>query len=84
VHEVDAGAAPDIEHAAAFGSVELHQPPKVMQLLEVVLVEIREEAWRAHLVPRDREIVDVRVPVRAYSAGLVQIGRNRVAHDTLL
>jgi hypothetical protein len=40
----------------------------VVQLFEVVLVEIGEESGGSDRVRRDGEIVDVRVPVRAYRA----------------
>ena len=62
-------------------AVEVDQPKQVVQLLEVVLVEIGEEARRAHRVVRDLEIVDVMVPVaadlggRRAAAGPVRHGR---------
>ena len=42
--EVDAGAAPHVEHAAAAIAVEIHEPQQMVKLFEMVLVEIVEEA----------------------------------------
>ena len=63
--EIGAGAAADVEHAAAAIPVEVDQPQQVVQLLEVVLVEIGEEPRRPDRVRRDLEIVNVLVPVVA-------------------
>jgi hypothetical protein len=49
-----------------------------MQLLEVVGVEIGEEAGRADWMFRDFEIVDVRVPVAA------NLGTRRSGHRRIL
>ena len=43
-HEIGAGAAADFEHALAAIAVEVHEPQQVVQLLEMILVEIGEEA----------------------------------------
>ena len=42
--EIGAGAAADVEHTLAAIAVEVDEPQQVMQLLEVILVEIGEEA----------------------------------------
>ena len=44
--QIDAGAAADVEHRLAAHAVERDQAQQVVQLLEVVLVEIGEEARR--------------------------------------
>ena len=69
--EIRAGAAPDVEHAPAAIAVEIHEAQQVMQLLEVVLVEIGEEARRADRMLRDLEVVDVLIPVFADAIGLL-------------
>ena len=84
VHQIDAGTAADVEHAPARGAGEFDEALQVVQLLEVILIQIGEEAGRADLVSRDREIVDVRVPVRAHAAPKVRFVRNGAGHDTLL
>ena len=63
--EIGAGAAADVEHAAAAIAVEVDQPQQMVQLLEVILIEIGEEARRADRVRGDLEIVNVLVPVVA-------------------
>jgi hypothetical protein len=45
-HQIDAGAAADVEHALPGQLVERNQGEKVMQLVEVILVEILEELGR--------------------------------------
>ena len=50
--EVDAGAAADVEHAAAALAVEIDEAQQVVQLVEVVLVEIGEEPGRPRRVAR--------------------------------
>src|SRR5215218_1591823 len=84
VHQVDAGAAPDVEHAACRRASEFHQARQVVQLLEVILIKIGEEAGRPDGVPRDGQIVDVRVPVPAHAAPETRFLRNWAGHDTLL
>ncbi len=42
--EIGAGAAADFEHTLAAVAVEVDEPQQVVQLLEVILVEIGEEA----------------------------------------
>ena len=42
--EIGPGAAADVEHTLAAIAVEVHEPQQVVQLLEVILVEIGEEA----------------------------------------
>ena len=63
--EIHARAAADFEHRSAAIAVEVHEPQQVMQLFEVILIEIVEEAARADRMPRDLEIVNVLFPVRA-------------------
>ena len=62
--EVDAGAAPDLENAAASVSVKADETRQVMKLLEVILIEVVEESARPDGMTRDLEIVDVLIPVR--------------------
>ena len=64
--QIDAGAAADFEHRLAAVAVEVHEPQQMMQLLEMILIEIVEEAARADRMPGDLEIVDVPFPVRAH------------------
>ena len=63
--EIGPGAAPDVEHCLAAIAVEVDQPRQVMELLEVVLIQIRKELTRAWLVRADVQIMDVGVPVVA-------------------
>ena len=84
MHEIHTGTAADVEHAPAGGAGEVGEALEVVQLLEVVLIQIGEEAGRADLVPCDGEIVDVRVPVRAHAAPKARFVRNGAGHDTLL
>ena len=44
--EVDAGAAADFENRSAAVAVKVDEPQQVMELFEVILVEIVEEAAR--------------------------------------
>ena len=64
-HQIGAGAAADFEHAPAAVAVEVDEPQQVVQLLEMILIEIGEEARRADRMRRDLEIVNVPVPVLA-------------------
>ena len=82
-YEVDARAAAHIEHTAAPLPVEVHEPEQVMELLEVILIEIRVEARGTRGMGRDGEVVDVGVPVRADSARVSAFGGNR-GHGPLL
>ena len=43
-NQIGAGAASDLEHAAAAILIERHETRQMMQLLEVILLEIGEEA----------------------------------------
>jgi hypothetical protein len=65
-HEIDARAAADVEHTPPRQIVEGDEAQQVMQLVEVVLVEVVEEPGRAGRMPRDREIVNMVVPVRPH------------------
>ena len=81
--QIGAGAASDLEHAAPAKLIERYQPRQMMQLLEMILLEIGEEAGRARRMRRDVEVVNVRVPVRAHGA----LGRRVIrtcGHERLL
>ena len=67
-NQIGAGAASDLQDAAPAKLVERHEPRQMMQLLEMILLEVGEEAGRARRVRRDVEVVNVRVPVRAHGA----------------
>ena len=67
-NQVGAGTAPDLQHAPPAELVEGHQPRQVMQFLEMILLEIGEEAGEPGGCVGDVEIVNVRVPVRANGA----------------
>jgi hypothetical protein len=81
-HEVDAGAAAHIEHAPAGVPVEVDKREQVVQFVEVVLVEIREETGRARRVRRDLQVVDAMVPIRPDLGGHRR--RGPVWHGRLL
>ena len=49
--QVDAGAAADFENRSAAVAVKVHEPQQVMELFEMVLIEIVEEAARADRMP---------------------------------
>ena len=49
--EIDAGAAADFENRSAAVAVKVHEPQQMMELLEMILVEIVEEAARADRMP---------------------------------
>ena len=55
----------------------------MVELLEVILLEVREEAWRSGGMRRDIEIMNVRVPVRTYGA-LRRGGIRTCGHEQLL
>ena len=44
--QIGAGAAADFEHRPPAVAVEIDEPEQVVQLLEVILIEIGEEARR--------------------------------------
>ena len=67
--EIDAGAAADFENRSAAVAVKVHEPQQVMELFEMILIEIVEKPARADRMPRDLEIVNVPVPVRADLVG---------------
>ena len=63
--------------------IERHEPRQMVQLLEMILLEVGEEAGRARRVRRDVEVVNVCVPVRAHGA----LGRRVIrtcGHEGLL
>ena len=66
--QIGARAASDFEDAAAAEAVEGHETRQMVQLLEVILFEIGEEARRARRMRGDVEIVNMRVPIRAHGA----------------
>ena len=49
--EIHAGAAADFEHRPAAVAVEVHEPQQVVELFEMILIEIVEEAARADRMP---------------------------------
>ena len=63
--EVDAGAAADLENRPAAWAVKRHEPEQVVELLEMIPIEVVEEAARTDRMRRDVEIVDVSLPVLA-------------------
>src|SRR5690606_4436711 len=73
-HHLDTGATTDVDHVTAAPGVEVDEAQQVVELFEVVLVEVGEEAGRARLVGTDLEIVDVTVPVAA------DVGTCRASH----
>lgn len=46
-------------------TIEIDEPEQVMELLEMVLIQVGEKAWRPDRMRRDFEIVDVLVPILA-------------------
>src|SRR4029079_8194600 len=62
--QVDPGAAADFQNRSSAVAVKSDEPQQVMQLFEVVLVEVVEEAAGADWMRRDLEVVNVAVPVR--------------------
>ncbi len=67
-HQIHSRPAADVEHGLAGQPVKWHQAKQMMELVEVVFVEIVEEPGRTRLMTRDRQIVDVLVPVTANPA----------------
>ena len=61
--EVDPSAAADFKNRSAAIAVKVHEPEQVMQLFEMILVQIVEEAARADGMPRNLQVVNVPVPV---------------------
>jgi hypothetical protein len=61
--EVGARAAADVEHPASAERIEIDQPWKVMEFLEVVLIEILEEFGRSWRRGRDIQIMNVLIPI---------------------
>jgi glycerol-3-phosphate dehydrogenase len=61
--QIDAGAASDFENGPSAIVVERDEPKQMMELLEVVLVEVLEEAARSDRVSGDLEVVNVPFPV---------------------
>lgn len=64
-HEIDSGAAADIEHRFAAVAREVDETREVVQLLEVIGIEIVEESRRADRMPGDLEVMNVPLPVAA-------------------
>ena len=67
--QIDRRAAADFEHRSAAVAVEIHEPEQMVELLEMILIEIVEKPARADRMPRDLEIVNVLIPVRADVVG---------------
>src|SRR4029077_10283462 len=63
--QVDGRPAADFKNHSAAIAVKVHEPEQVMQLFEVVLVEVVEETARTDRMPRDLEVGNVLIPVRA-------------------
>src|SRR5262249_25694181 len=63
--QVDAGAAADVQNAAAPALVKGNKPQEVVQLLEVVVVEVVEKSTGPDGMPCHVEVVNVPVPVVA-------------------
>jgi hypothetical protein len=61
--QVCPGPAPDFQHTASPILVERHESGQMMELLEMILLEIGEEALRARRMRCDLQIVDVRIPI---------------------
>src|SRR4029453_8511121 len=61
--QIDGSAAADLENAAAGVSVKRDEPQEMMELFEMILIEIVEEAPSADRLPADFEIVNMTVPV---------------------
>jgi len=75
--KVHAGPAADVKNRSAAIAVKVHEPEQVMELFEMILVEIVEEAARTDGMPRDLQVVNVPVPV------LTDLRRRRhVSHYT--
>ena len=64
--EIHAGAAADLEHRAAAPAAKIDEPKQVVKLLEMILIEVVEEAARSDRMPGDLEVVDVPFPVFAH------------------
>src|SRR5436305_1666846 len=58
-----------LENAAAAALVKGNELQQVVELLEMLLVEVVEKSARADGMPRDFDIVNVPVPVRADLVG---------------
>ncbi len=82
-NQIGAGSASDLEDAASAELVERHEPRQMVQLLEMILLEIGEEARRAGRMRRDVEVVNVCVPVRAHGALRRRVIRT-CGHERLL
>jgi len=67
--EVHAGAAADFENRSAPIAVKRHEPQQMVELLEMILVEIVEEAAGSDRMRRDLQIVNMPVPVQAHGVG---------------
>src|SRR5262249_56579749 len=61
--EVDAGAAADLQNRFAPIAVKSDEPQQVVELLEMVFVEVVEEAAGADGMTGDLEVVNVLIPV---------------------
>ena len=75
--QVDSGPASHFENVFPPAAVEWHELEQMMELLEMIVIEVVEEAARSNRMFRDLEIVNVMVPV---GADLVCCGH---ARDTI-
>jgi hypothetical protein len=67
-NQIRTRAASDFQHSPTAKLIERYESRQMMQLLEVILLEIREEPGCARSMRRDVEVVNVRVPVRTNGA----------------
>ena len=67
--EVDSGAASDVEDCFAAVRVEIDETKQVVELFEVILIQVVEKPAGADGMPRDLEVVNVMIPVRANVGG---------------
>jgi glycerol-3-phosphate dehydrogenase len=66
--QIGSRSASHFEHATSPELMERNQARQMVQLLEVILLEIGKESWRAGGMARDVQIVYVGVPVGANGA----------------
>ena len=67
--QVDAGAAADLENRSAAVAVKVDERQQVMEFLEVIVIQIVEKAAGADRMPRDFQVVNMRVPVLTHVIG---------------
>src|SRR4051794_32305739 len=64
--EVHPGTAADFEHLFIPPALEVDEPQEVVEFFEMILIQIVEEATGADRMPRNLEVVNVPLPVRAH------------------